>query len=129
MKKTVGPILFSFLLLLVAAGLVAGCGQDWNSNSGDGTLGDLIIDCSNPANDQLCAAATVLQSKCFSCHSNWAAFDSSQDYVDAGMVVPGNTSASPIINRLVNSGSNMPPTGGALPASEYNALVAWVNGI
>jgi hypothetical protein len=115
--------LLSLLILLI------GC-QDINSNSGDklryGPLN--LVD-----NDAAFAEAyVVLQVRCASCHQHtaWAGYKSNQAWVDAGLVVPGNSQASSVVNRIINSesgtGANMPPGGGPIPESEFESIKDWV---
>lgn len=118
--------LFSSLLLSGALLFFGACGQDYNSNSGDGAVSS--VDCST-ASAEFCAATAVLQSRCFSCHTDMAGYTTSQDYINSGRVVASDTVSSTIINRLINAGSTMPLGGSALPAAEYNALVDWVNSL
>jgi uncharacterized membrane protein len=127
MNKSFSWRLFASALIFSTPILFGACGQDYNSNSGDGSFS--AVDCSNLANATLCAATEVLEAKCFSCHADMAAYTSSQDYIDSGRVVAGNTAASTMINRLINAGSTMPLGGGALSTAEYNALVAWVTSL
>ena len=121
MKKIIG-----LTLLLV---LLAGCGQDYNSNSGDFAQYAPIegIDSSTPDGTRLLAAYKVFQAKCFQCHT-WSAYKTSADWVSAGLASKGNSSASQVYTRLKNNGSNMPPDPIAeLTAAELLSVETWIN--
>ena len=126
-RKNKAVLFFVFATL----GLIttySACGQDYNSFSGDGS--SLQIDCGNPANTQLCAAATALKNNgCYQCHGGWLSFTSSEAYEAAGLIDLGNRTQSPILSRLVNNGGNMPPSGAPLSAEDLNAVVDWVQGL
>ena len=124
MSKRFAGRFFATALLVCAPLLFGACGQDYNSNSGDGATS--AVDCSSGGNAELCAATAVLETHCFSCHTDMAAYTTSQDYIDSGRIVAQDIVTSTIINRLINSGSTMPLGGSALSGAEYNALVAWV---
>jgi hypothetical protein len=126
-NKSILTLAFGTLMLITT---YSACGQDFNSLSGDSSVGlSLKIDCANPANEQLCAAATGLQQKCFSCHKGWAQFTTSQDYIDAGLVVAGNSAGSEIVSRTTNAGGDMPTSGPSLSTTEYQALVDWIDAL
>ena len=86
------------------------------------------------------SAKTILNNRCNSCHTaggpNGAtsfALATEKEFINNGLVVPGDIANSKIIYRLKNytidNGlRNMPP-GTALTAQEYTTLVNWVNGI
>ncbi len=115
------------MVLMVA--LVWGCGQDYNSNSGDERFGKTgtQLDCSSEASARFCASVAILKQQCFSCHSDWAQYTNDAGFVRAGLVVPKDTKGSKVISRLINAGSDMPRGGSALPATDYEALQNWVN--
>jgi len=103
------------------------CGQDINTYSGDNA--SLKIDCTAPANANLCVAANgLLQAQCYSCHSPWLAYETSQDYIDAGLISSGNTAGSKIYQHVVNTpGGDMPPSGTPLSAATYQSVIDWIN--
>ncbi len=83
---------------------------------------------------------TILNNKCASCHTaggpNGAtsfALATEKEFINNGLVVPGDIANSKVIYRLKNypidNGlRNMPP-GTPLTAQEYSALVNWVSGL
>jgi uncharacterized membrane protein len=109
-----------------------GC-QDYNSNTFDRTrYGEIEI--SGSARFE--AAYGILQNRCMNCHrhSQWSGFTDEQDWVNNENLVvkTGNASDSQLIYRIINNGgasSDMPQGGQALPASEYDQLVDWVENI
>ena len=111
--------MFGILSLLA----LAGCGQNYNSNSNDGG-GDIGIDCSTKAN--LCAAYTAIRANhCFECHA-WSGYKSDAAWVSAGLVVADSPSDSTLIKQLKNSGGTMPQNYTPLSADDYNAIVTWI---
>lgn len=78
----------------------------------------------------------VIASNCASCHgANGSATNlqlgSSQEFIQAGLVVPGNPGNSKLIFRLKNyldgssSNNNMPPSG-EISSEDYQTLYSWV---
>ncbi len=115
--------------LFIAFLTLTACGQDYNSNTADRPvpsvdLGEGVSD--SDAGARFCAARSIYQENCFSCHPGWADLETDQQWVDKGLVVPGNTQDSLVINRLINSGSTMPLGGSALPDAQYQMLLDWV---
>ncbi len=120
--------IFSLTFLLI---LLAGCGQDYNSNTGDFAQYSPIegIDSSTPDGTRLLAAYKIFQAKCFSCHS-WSEYKSSAQWVSAGLVSKGNTSASQVWTSLKNNNGTMPKDPIAeLTSTELATVEAWINGI
>src|SRR4051812_37990988 len=103
MSKKNKVVLFLMGGMLALVGTFSACGQDYNTFSGDEALSaGLRIDCSDPANAELCAAATALQKRCYSCHQAWAGYTSSQEFIDSGLVIAGNAAGSRLITKTVN---------------------------
>jgi mono/diheme cytochrome c family protein len=121
--------------LLVWFFMVAGCGQDYNSNSADEDLGGGKVqaptdeNCATPEQARSCKALKVIQTRCVSCHPSWKEYKTDEQWVTAGYVTVGNHSASKLIKRIINSGGDMPLGGPALPSDEYDGLTAWVDGL
>lgn len=118
--------IFCLTFLLI---LAAGCGQDYNSNTGDFSQYSPIegIDSSTPDGTRLLAVYKIFQAKCFSCHT-WSQYKTSEQWVSAGLVSKGNTGASQVFTRLKNSGGNMPPDPIAeLTSTELLSVEAWIN--
>jgi hypothetical protein len=120
-------------ITLLAAFSINGCGQDYNSNSGDKPVGAesfTAAECgSSDAESGFCAARLIYQRDCFSCHPGWADLEGEAAWVSAGLVVPGDIDNSKAINRLINYGSDMPLYGSALSESDYKTLKDWINSI
>jgi len=115
-----------FILIL---GVLVSCGQDYNSNTGDFAQYAPIegIDSSTPDGTRLLASYKVFQAKCFQCHT-WSAYKTSADWVSAGLVSKGNSSASQVYTRLKNTGGDMPPDPIAeLTAAELLTVETWIN--
>ena len=112
--------------------LATGCGQDYNSNSGDfGQYAPIEgIDSSTADGARLLASYKVFQAKCFQCHNSWANYKSSAQWEASGLVQKGNSSASQVYTRLKNNGGNMPPDPIAeLTATELLSVETWINQI
>ena len=111
--------------------LIAGCGQDYNSNYGDyGQYSPVEgIDSSTPEGARLLAAYRVFQGKCFQCHS-WSNYKTSAQWESAGLIVKGNSASSDVITMLKNYGGNMPPDPIApLSTEELTNVEAWINAL
>ena len=116
------------ITLLYLALLVTSCGQDYNSNYNDrGTYADSGI----PSGSPLYNAYVVIQNKCFTCHgSQWQDYKTSQQWIDAGLVIKDNYTNSKIIYRLKNYGGDMHSGPySQLTSSETDALRTWINSI
>jgi uncharacterized membrane protein len=111
--------------------LLQGCGQDYNSNSGDYSQYAPVegIDSSTPDGTRLLAAYKIMQTKCFQCHT-WSSYKSSASWVSARLVTAGSTGGSDLYVKLKNVGGNMPPDPIAqLTAEELTAIEVWINNI
>lgn len=116
--------------LLFVAFIITGCGQAYNSNSGDeGQYAPISgIDSSTPDGARLLAAYKVFQGKCFGCHSAWQGYKSSAQWVEAHEVVAGDLSSSPVYTRLKNVGGDMPRDPIAqLTAEELATVETWIS--
>lgn len=123
------PPFVSCAAILLTAFLGA-CGQDYNSNSGDENLGGgtpLKVSCGTPDAARLCTAITIIRKSCGGCHADMAAYETDAAWVSSGRVVAGKTASSTVFTRLINSGSDMPQGGSALPTKDYDALRAWID--
>jgi len=124
-------ILYGFGIVLSL--LIAGCGQDYNSNSGDKDLGGgkppAAGECSEPGAARFCAAVQSMQSRCFGCHIEWKNYKTDQDWLDSRLVSAGKSAESKVVTRLINNGGDMPLGSGAIPDSEYNAIKLWIDGL
>ena len=112
--------------------LLASCGQSYNSNSGDIAAYEPIegIDASTPDGARLLVAYKAFQPKCFSCHSGYADYKTSEQWVNAGLVTPGMPSTSTVYTILKNAGGRMPPDPVAqLTTEEFEAVEAWISGM
>ncbi len=112
-----------------------GCGQDYNSNSGD----DVYQESGpgpgggSPEEQAFAAAFAVIKAQCIGCHSNyhasWNKMTTEADWKSSSYVVPGNSTGSNIISILINNGGNMPKDGKALSAEDYAKLTSWIDGM
>lgn len=116
--------------------LVFGCGQDYNSNSGDDVYQE--AEGPDPGNGDPGAKAfsdafAVLQAQCITCHTNyhsaWSKFTTEAAWKSAGYVKPGNSAGSSIIAILINNGGNMPKDGKALTTEDLGKLTSWIDGM
>ncbi len=81
------------------------------------------------------AAQTVLNNRCIECHQSGGAagfapfdFNNEQDFIDAGLVVPGMVDQSRLITRTqgYGGGQSTMPLNASLPSAEFNTLRDWV---
>jgi hypothetical protein len=87
--------------------------------------------------DRFSKAMGVLKNQCIDCHSpsgvaSFASFDSlsEQDFIERGLVVPGDVNSSPLILRSQFSGEvngNMPTDGRSYSREDFMALYYWVS--
>lgn len=136
MTKTKAYSFFGSLVAFLAIVLVANCGQDFNSNSGDENLGGGKVvagACDGEAGARRCAAVAVLRPKCFGCHAGLATNSTDEDWQNnkdaltgSEFVVKGKPLSSRAIKSLINEGGKMPQGGSALPTSEYQAIYTWI---
>lgn len=86
--------------------------------------------------ERFATAQKVMNSSCFSCHSSGGSastyplnFSNEQQFITAGLVVPGKPAESKLIARLRNFSSaaaaNMPPSG-PLASADYQAIYNWI---
>jgi uncharacterized membrane protein len=119
-------------LLLFITLIISGCGQSYNSNSGDeGQYAPISgLDSSTPDGARLLTVYKVFQAKCFGCHSAWTSYKSSAQWVSAGAVTAGSLSQSKVHSRLKNVGGDMPKDPIAqLTSDELAAVEAWITGM
>lgn len=112
-----------------------GC-QDFNTDSGDAAFDGV----SSSESVQFSAALTVISSNCISCHPGWSEYQTSQAYIDAGLIIAGDASADASGSRLMCSlanfnswgdcGINSPmPNSIGLTNDEVTTLQDWINGL
>ncbi len=87
--------------------LLAACSENFNSNYGDAA--QCSVTDTLPENVRLAAACGIIKNRCFQCHSPWAAYNTTQKWVNAGLVVRGSYTGSQFVISLKNHGGNMPP--------------------
>ncbi len=116
---------------LLSIFLLVAC-QDYNSSSSDRfKYGPVELE----NNAEFRKAYPVIQSRCVSCHNyhdEWAAYTTSAQYINAGLIVRQDPTGSRFIRYIQNSGLNpatMPLNDGPLPTDEYQILVDWINGL
>ncbi len=117
------------LMFLMSVTLYS-CGQDYNSNSGDSNLGQDTskIDCTTESGARFCAALTILQAECSSCHTHsiWGSYVTEAQWTKK-LVKPGDADTSSLITKLKNVGGNMPQDAGALSDDDFQTLRTWIN--
>lgn len=121
-------------LFLVIFFLLLSCGQDFNSNSFDKTIySPALIDTSTPEGQRLSDAYEILVEKCASCHkgyhNNYSGLITSQDWIDSGNIVKGNSSGSDLVIRLQNEGGNMPENGEIISTEDHQTIKDWIDQI
>ena len=114
--------------------LLASCGQNFNSNSGDFALSsDNGIDSSTPAGSRLSAAYDVLKSNCMSCHTGyhnaWANYKTDSEWITKGLAVRGDTTSSQVYDRLKNVGGDMPLNSPQISDSNRQIIENWILGL
>lgn len=109
--------------------------QDYNSNSADRSkYGPVVLTDTDP---NFAQAYNIIQNRCVSCHSSsihdpWADLKDNASWLDSGLIQRQDPDNSILLQRIINYGgasSNMPQGGSALPDSEYQHLVKWINEI
>ncbi len=114
--------------------LLFGCGQDFNSSSGDFALSaDNGIDTSTAAGQRLSAAYNVIKNNCISCHSgyhnSWASYKTDAAWISKGLAVRGDTTSSQVYDRLKNVGGDMPLAAPQISDSDRQILEDWILGL
>lgn len=127
MRETL--LIRNFLLVFV----LVSCGQDFNSSSFDESkFLDVGIDVSTPEGQRFFKAYQLIDAKCTSCHNyhdQLSSYTTSDDWVAAGYVSPGDFTGSLLVQRLQFSGSNMPLGSSGLNTSEIDTLRDWIEGL
>jgi mono/diheme cytochrome c family protein len=80
------------------------------------------------------SARAVLVESCASCHSHsdYQNYNTSQAWVDAGLIVPGDINNSLIYRYLKSTGlspATMPKDAGALSATDRAKISTWISGL
>jgi hypothetical protein len=117
--------IFNIILLVLIS---ISCGQEYNSNYNDYDQYGGDIDTSTTFG----AAFYVLKKRCFQCHQ-WGEYTTSQAWIDAGKVVPGNWDQTKELLQLKGYAAS----GGDMPKDPYSELTTeeaakielWVNGL
>lgn len=94
-----------------------------------------VVVISSPVEGMPADVAAILSNRCASCHSYgqgdlglWGSVLDLSRLIDAEIVVPGNPSASRMIDRVVVRG-DMPPRGDRVPATEVAVLKSWITNL
>lgn len=119
--------------LLILVIFLTSCGQDFNSHTFDesryGSLG--IV--SDAEGSNFVNAYNLIQTKCTDCHlgyhNDYAAYTTSQDWIDNNLVVAGDFDNSPIRAVLKNYGGDMPLQGTKFSDEEITTLQTWINSL
>ncbi len=108
-----------------------GCGQTFNSQTGDKFSGNILVDDSSPDGARTNKAFAILDRSCTNCHTsyhaNWRSLQTDAAWVANGLVVKGQADISPVITKLKNVGGNMPPSAPAISEADYQALLDWID--
>lgn len=127
-----------FILVVVSGGLVVASMNACSPFQPSGhELASVSQSSVNGSTDLLDDVQSILKANCISCHGPGSAatsFDlaSNDDFIKAGLIVPGKPAQSKLIFRLKNfsggaAGSNNMPMGSAqLTESQFQILYGWV---
>lgn len=118
-----------YLCLLI---FLTGCGQSFNSSSGDSAFTATNgIDTTTPAGQRLDAAYTVLKNECMSCHTgyhnSWNNYKTDLAWQSAGLVVSGDPAGSQVYFRLKNVGGDMPQLNPQISEIERQTIEDWIS--
>lgn len=111
------------------------CGMNYNSNTFDDVKYGPApsFDPQTPAEERFVAAYNLLDSQCIQCHEGehdaWAAWTTSEDWVNQGYVTEGDFSGSILISSLKNYSGNMPKGSSALTDEEIQILRDWIENL
>ncbi|HET6147871.1 MAG TPA: hypothetical protein VFH68_10095 [Polyangia bacterium] len=112
-------------------------GSTQGTDAGTGVTPDTgpIVPISSPVEGMPAEVAAILANRCASCHTYgqgdlglWGSVLDLSRLIDAEIVVPGNPSASRMIDRVVVRG-DMPPRGDRVPAGEVATLKSWITSL
>ncbi len=100
----------------------SGCLRVSNSFSGDEIL------TASPA--MRVFVRTLNNYECLRCHPGYSSYVLAQDWIDAGLIVPGDSASSVIIKRLRGTESGlavMPPTGSYVDEASIVDIEYWID--
>lgn len=117
------------ILLLASLAFLTSC-QDTNSNSNDRARFSPIGE--DPLDPNFGTAYRVITNRCISCHyhTSWIELKDSASWAKRpDLIIPGDSTRSFLISKIVNSGGNgnMPPNTTSIPDTEYQAIIKWAN--
>ena len=121
----------TFYKLAIFALLISSCGKIENSSSLDDVL---YGDFTETGSADYLATKTSLNSYCIQCHAAWRTY-SEQNFIDAGLVVPGDPASSKLYYRNANATSgagpkNMPTSGyPPIPSSDLDVIANWISAL
>lgn len=75
-------------------------------------------------------ARTLERHECLRCHVDYSDYITEQDWIDAGLLIPGDSMNSVLTKRLRGKApgfSIMPPDGPAVSESVIEELEAWID--
>ncbi len=133
-NRKVTAVLLSFSLGLLLASMNACSEFIATDNLSSEIDGDNVI---NPSASLFQKSQATLQKDCNSCHRAGGAassfeFTTPQQFITAGLIVPGRPRQSKLIFRLINfndlavTTDNMPLGGQAIANSDYQAIYDWI---
>jgi len=106
-----------------------GCGKVYNSSTYDATSYG-----SADGSPQFLAAQAIIKADCAACHTRpshqaWAGM-SEADYINQGLIKPGNLSGSSLYTKILGNRTsipgNMPDGGTPLTAEELTTIENWI---
>ena len=119
------------LILTTSMFLLAGCTAGFESKH-EGEFDSATV----PNTILFTSAQQVIAQNCTSCHNGGRAtsfeFTTAQEFVTAGLIIPGNPRQSPLIRRMQNydgpgaSNNNMPLNRQALSQSDFQTIYNWI---
>lgn len=119
--------------VILAILFLTSCGQDYNSNAFDKLKYSGSLSVGSPEEERLVAAYSVIEKNCISCHNgyhnNYSSYKSSDNWVETGLVVPGDFENSFLVKKLKNYGGTMPQGGASLGSSEIEAIQSWIENL
>ena len=103
------------------------CLQKYNSQTLDNSVERKSENLSGPG------VYSLLEKRCINCHTGyhqgWSRFTENQNWIDTKLIIKGDSISSLLINKLNNTGGNMPLNGQSLSEEEFDTLSDWIDRI
>lgn len=111
--------------------ILSSCLQKFNSNTLDAAIERGQIDLSTPAGRRLNKAFSILKKNCNNCHTGyhqgWNSFTNDQKWINAKLINKSDSISSFLIQKLQNTGGNMPLSGQSLSEEDFDSLSDWID--